>query len=313
VGARHASPITFLLIASCGYIGDPLPPALNIPAPVSDFRAQQRGGRIFFEFTIPERTTEDLPLKLAAIELRAGAKIIPLPAVEPGAAKVDIPALEFAGQQVVFAVRLQHVRGRSSDWSNAVNLSVVAPLETPAGLDARAVASGVRIVWRGEYRPGIEYRIYRQAPKQAQRDLVGRSGKPEWIDSGAEYGSEYRYWVQSALPGSEPPPESEVAGPFTITPVDSFPPATPSGATAIAGVGAIDIAWEPNTESDLQGYRVYRAVGTAAFEKLVDMVESSSYSDTKIESNKPYRYALTAVDQAGNESPKSQPVEVIAP
>ena len=31
------------LLAGCGYIGDPLPPLLNIPARVTDLTAVQRG------------------------------------------------------------------------------------------------------------------------------------------------------------------------------------------------------------------------------------------------------------------------------
>jgi fibronectin type 3 domain-containing protein len=77
----------------------------------------------------------------------------------------------------------------------------------------------------------------------------------------------------------------------------------------IAAAGSVELTWERNTEADLAGYRVYRATGDGAFEKLDD-VQVPAYSDRKVEAGKTYRYALSAVDQAGNESARSAAVTV---
>ena len=50
-------------LAGCGYIGNPQPPALDIPSAVIDLRAAEDGDRVLVEFTIPMLTTEGLPLK----------------------------------------------------------------------------------------------------------------------------------------------------------------------------------------------------------------------------------------------------------
>ena len=59
--------------AGCGYVGDPLPPLANVPSPVSDLAAIQRGGRIIVQFTVPVTTTEGHPIPPPLqLDLRAG-------------------------------------------------------------------------------------------------------------------------------------------------------------------------------------------------------------------------------------------------
>jgi fibronectin type 3 domain-containing protein len=76
---------------------------------------------------------------------------------------------------------------------------------------------------------------------------------------------------------------------------------------------SIELNWERNTEEDLSGYRVYRAEGNGALEKIADVAAVPSYSDRKVEHGKSYRYAIAAVDQAGNESARGAPIEVPMP
>src|SRR5450432_2546421 len=65
-----------LLLAGCGYVGDPLPPLANIPARVSDLAAMQRGGRIIVQFTVPAKTTEGhLIPPPVHLDLRAGTAV----------------------------------------------------------------------------------------------------------------------------------------------------------------------------------------------------------------------------------------------
>ena len=62
-----------LLSFSCGYIGEPLPPALHIPQRVSDLSAIQKGGKILLHFTLPAQTTDNLDIrKPVSVELRVG-------------------------------------------------------------------------------------------------------------------------------------------------------------------------------------------------------------------------------------------------
>src|SRR3954453_19107866 len=65
--------VSVFFLAGCGYPSDPLPPALNIPQPVKDLRAVQRGSEIVITFTAPELTTEDLGIRqFETVDLRIG-------------------------------------------------------------------------------------------------------------------------------------------------------------------------------------------------------------------------------------------------
>ncbi len=89
---------------------------------------------------------------------------------------------------------------------------------------------------------------------------------------------------------------------------DVFPPRAPVGLVAIPGEGfgaplAIDLSWEPNAETDLLGYNVYRRTGQGEFRRIhADPVSASAYRDLKVEAGQTYTYHVTAVDQRGNES-----------
>jgi fibronectin type 3 domain-containing protein len=87
----------------------------------------------------------------------------------------------------------------------------------------------------------------------------------------------------------------------------------PGGLHAAAAPNSIELAWERNTEPDLAGYRLYRAAADGAFEKIAEVSQVPSYSDHKVEHGKTYRYAVSAVDQSGNESARSAVVEVTQP
>ena len=105
-----------LLLAGCGFVGDPLPPLANVPPRVSDLAAIQRGARIIVQFTVPARTTEGHPIPPPVrLDLRAGtadrfeenewaaaARQIPPGAMENGIARYEIPAADWTGKEVIF-------------------------------------------------------------------------------------------------------------------------------------------------------------------------------------------------------------------
>jgi fibronectin type 3 domain-containing protein len=92
---------------------------------------------------------------------------------------------------------------------------------------------------------------------------------------------------------------------------DIFPPATPTGLQAVFSGDPrrpfIDLAWTPNTESDIAGYNVYRrSADEQEFKKLnTELVKTPAFRDNAVQPGTKYIYSVSAVDLRGNESPKS--------
>jgi hypothetical protein len=301
------------LLSSCGYPGGPLPPTLDMPTVVTDFRAWESGDKIEVEFTLPALTTEGLKLKsvrsaeLSVVESPAqvsasSAKLYGVQVTTPGSVTYQIPASDWIGKTVVLAARATGPKGKTSEWSNPSALTVIQPLAKPSKPKLENVGQGVALAWTG---PGPHYRLFRaegdgQPVQLTQLDAIA------YVDATTSYGGLYRYFVQAI---AEPNQWSEVSDPAEITPVDKFPPEVPSGLTALPSAQSIELSWSRNTESDFRGYNVFRSVDGGAPEKLANLVEAPAFSDTKVEAGKKYKYTVSAVDASGNESAQSAPQE----
>jgi|ERR1041385_6939892 len=307
-----------LLAAGCGYVGEPLPPLANVPERITTLAAVQRGGKIIAQFTVPLLTTENKPIPgPTRLDLRAApaepfdendwaahASQIPPPSESPnGIARYEIPASQWKGKDVILGVRMVAGNGKAAGWSNFVVVQVQPPPERPTEVTAAATANGVRLTWRAQ---GSQFRVFRKPAGAPDFALAATVERPEWVDAEAEFGKRTSYLVQTVVTlGENKFAESDLSDETSITPVDTFPPAPPAGLRATAGPSSIEVSWEPGPENDLANYRVYRAVGGGAFEKIAELPPVPSYSDKATEQGKSYRYQVTAVDRAGNESPRS--------
>jgi hypothetical protein len=310
-----------VLLGGCGYVGEPLPPLANIPERITDLAAIQRGSRIIALFRVPVLTTEGKPIPgPIKLDLRAGtpdkfeefswsldAKRIPPGQITNGFARYEIPATEWSGKSVIFGARVEAANGKSGAWSNFATVPVVAAPPMPADVKAVATAEGVRLTWRAE---GSQFRVFRKPEEATEFALATTVNRPEWTDPEIEYGKQYSYLVQSVVDlGNNKTAESDLSAAFVIKPIDTFPPAVPAGLHATMGPASIELSWDPNTEPDLAGYRLYRSANGGALEKLAELPPVPAYSDKAIQKDTAYRYAVSAVDRAGNESQRSSVVE----
>jgi fibronectin type 3 domain-containing protein len=83
--------------------------------------------------------------------------------------------------------------------------------------------------------------------------------------------------------------------------------------TPLSGPSSIDLSWDPNLESDLLGYNVFRAdAPSGAFRRLNPApLSGPAYRDLTAVPGHPYRYRVTAIDRNSNESPPSAEVHEI--
>jgi hypothetical protein len=310
-------------LAGCGSIGEPLYPALKIPARVIDLSVVEKGPNFDFDFTIAPLTTEGVQLKeIGSVDLRVGPNPsdgfnldewlktstrvdVPTPD-KPGPVHAEFPVASFIDKDVVVAVRVTNPKGRDVGWSDFKTVHVDPPLAIPADFHVAATAKGVQLSWRSA---GIsEFRIYRKTEQQPRPILLATATESPYLDISAEYGKTYQYSVQ----GARGTVESDVAGPQSVTPVDTFAPEVPSGLTASVGLGAVELAWTRNTESDFKEYRVLRSEEGGPFVEIARGLNAPAYSDSTIQSGKHYRYEVTAIDEIGNLSMPSAPVEITA-
>ena len=92
--------------------------------------------------------------------------------------------------------------------------------------------------------------------------------------------------------------------------LDTAPPAPPGGLGAtVEGTDSVRVHWAANSEPDLAGYHVYRALDpNALFARLTtSAVTTNEYLDTTAPDTLSVWYSVTAVDVTGNESARSAP------
>jgi hypothetical protein len=305
-----------LLAVSCGYVGDPLPPALNIPQPVQDFRAQQVESKIDASFTIPPKTTENLAITdIAAVEIRVGripeggwnldawaaaAKAVAVDAKKPGAAEASFDVREFSGQEVVLAVRMANAKGRASAWSNLVTLRVEPPVITPSEFAADSAPNGAILQWKGFAGPVIVYR---------DGAAIGEGSNGRFADPRAILGKAYAYEIQARGEKAQ----GRRVGPVTITVEDRFAPGAPTGLSVAAGAGTVELSWNPNPETDILAYIVQRALGDGTFSVVANSLDAPAYTDRDAQRGSRYRYMVSAFDLRKNQSVTSQEVEITVP
>lgn len=91
---------------------------------------------------------------------------------------------------------------------------------------------------------------------------------------------------------------------FDLFGEDVTPPTAPKKLTATAGDSEVFLSWDPNQETDLQGYLVYRN----GVQLTPDPIKDTTWLDSSVTNGVTYTYTVRAVDTAGNVSDPSYPV-----
>lgn len=272
----------------------------------------------------------------------AGAELSLAPGAE-SAFTDALPAPLAAGAPLPLSyfVELKNRNGRSAGLSNA---AVVLAGEAPApvtGLSAEVRKQGVALRWtRVDESSPTAVRLHRKLltppaakpregllapqPEPVEQNLLvdrcapdGRNGGYRALDTNIRFGQSYEYRAQRVARVTLESKTLELAGelsaPVRVEALDVFPPETPTGLAAVATAGengvapAIDLSWQPGTETDLAGYAVYRREGEATWQRISppEPLAPPAFHDTQVQPGHTYRYAVSAVDQGGHESARS--------
>ncbi|MEO5987435.1 MAG: FlgD immunoglobulin-like domain containing protein [Candidatus Eisenbacteria bacterium] len=85
--------------------------------------------------------------------------------------------------------------------------------------------------------------------------------------------------------------------------VDNLPPIAPAPFTGTYVAGSATLSWQPNAETDMGTYRLYRGTSPAFVPGPSNLVVEQSGTGYVDAAGSPYYYKLSAVDMHGNESP----------
>lgn len=126
---------------------------------------------------------------------------------------------------------------------------------------------------------------------------------------------ETNYFTITAVPYHG---ESRTSFPVLVQTIDSIPPSIPSGLKAIIDTsGVVTLSWNPNTERDFFGYKVFQALKEG--EDLVPLTDSVWFSNTFLDKlnlnllNRKVWYGISALDKHYNQSAVSALIEVKKP
>ena len=324
-----------LFLLGCGSVGPPLPPLLNIPERSDDLRARQTTEEVVLEWTWPALTTEGMPLRdlsefaVHRIEI-AGTGQVPsreqferdstlvasledagLEPFGPGEqVRIILPAKSLVGKTFAFGVRGSSSRGRTLGFSDLVVIHVVEPPGPPGAPLVTVGQDAIAIEWKAAERASA-YLVFRSAEPGGPFDETGRTQETTLRDPNFQWKHHYYYRVRSfgqSATGEVEGPNSSVVDVFTQ---DTFPPRTPLELRTVVTKKSVELSWRPNSEEDLAGYRVWRTGAAGDVVALNDeLLQSPTYSDQSVELGQTYRYAISTVDQDGNESELSEPVTV---
>ena len=245
-----------------------------------------------------------------------------------------------AGSTVAYKVRTRAVKARASADSNAVVARIYPAPDAPRDLHVSVTESALIVSWtEPALPPGASsraYRVYRGVADSGQEiapqdvsqtklksplELEGTSPSNEFRDPHFEFGTAYLYTVRAVAQYGADLVESADSPPVVVTPRDTFPPASPTG-LEISVVPAtqevssyIELSWAISPEGDLAGYSVYRSDGedTPGERASAEILPSPTFRDISVKPGRKYYYRVSALDRAGNESPRSSAVVADVP
>jgi fibronectin type 3 domain-containing protein len=288
----------------------------------------ERGDQLIITFTTPPRTIDAIAIRrFSDIDLRVGPRVapfdfgrweaaakryeVPLPeendpdTPRPLPMTKTLPASEWQGKKIDVAVRTSVKRGEHySPWSNRVSLEIIPPLPAPQ-IKCEPTRQGYKLTW-AETAEGASYDVLRQGPGEKAPVSLGIAERPEYVDTTSQWDTPYTYTVVAKKGTAESLPSKGIS----VNERDRFAPSVPTGVVALAEPDSVEVTWTRSPEADTKGYYVYRSTNGGPFERQGDLVTLPTFSDHTAEHGKAYRYAISAVDQKGNTSENSAPVEI---
>jgi len=80
---------------------------------------------------------------------------------------------------------------------------------------------------------------------------------------------------------------------------------------SLAGAASVKLAWDPSTEEDLAGYKIYYGYDSRNYNTSIDVGKTTTFQVTGLEYDQTYYFAVTAYNTSGLESDYSNEISYI--
>jgi len=337
------------LFLGCGVKAPPVVPHAPIPQTIMDLEAFSHRGKIILQWSIPQKDSngkrltslggfriwrqftppedEDCPTCQADYKILVDIDYQSLEKMPRDQGMItyrDNPDKKEG--KYVYKIISYTTSEVESSVSNAAAITWSPPLPPPFDLNATPGDRFVHLTWKlpptpernGNRKKLGGFNIYRRYPGQQYR-LTPLNQKPvqriHFSDVSVANGERYYYVVRSLKITDDGLIESRDSAEIEAIPEDCTPPAPPFATTTYQSPEGIVLVWEPNLETDLEGYHVYRRLETEATPTLLypHLIKKTMFLDKTFSPGVTYYYSVTAVDRSPrhNESDFSQELKMV--
>ncbi len=197
----------------------------------------------------------------------------------------------------------------NSDPCLVVSATTKPRPQSPTGLSAQGGLPGkIALTWNSNPETDLKYfHLFRQEPEKKFKEVNKLpADKTQYEDDGLDHGTTYVYRLQAE-------DKDKLLSDFSATAEATTKPLPrpPTGLEAKAIANGFELLWQPNPEPDVVRYTVY--IQSFFADKEIGSTEKTSFTINTLKADEEYTVSLTAVDQDGLESNKSEPVTVRTP
>ncbi len=212
-------------------------------------------------------------------------------------------------QTYYYVVRARDSAGVESVNSNTISAMASPPPDAPTGVSLFGGPENgtLDLTWNANTEADVVqgggYRVYRSQAGGGSDQLLNASliFDPQYHDSGLQTGITYTYKVLAVDADGNMSAFSPAAS--------ASPLARPQNVTAVSGPRAnqISLSWQPNSESSLTGYLVFRAIapGGMYLQQNLTPLTAALYADSDLSTSLRYYYKVRAIGANGILSPES--------
>ena len=294
-------------LVGCAKVGDPLPPEITVPEPVTDLLVYQQGPNILtFSFNLPPGELREFEVLRdcgsGEFEVFSRLPIEDLRRVPPLENSRALDLIIHEREVCSYSIRVRNRQGTRSARSAGVRVEWGEAPACPEELRAEVFPDHLTVEWQppsATASPVVAYLV-------DSRYLVS---EPRIRIEDFSFGEPRSILVQSVSQRGNPMVLSGSCPPLRVTPQDTFPPPSPEGLRAVRVRDGVQLVWDPVAAGDLAGYRVYRLEGTDR-QVAAALVAANQFLDRGAPTGVELQYEVTALDRAGNESAASELAEV---